>query len=65
MSEAERREYDAFRTGLTFGQVRQMLWISDQDPRRWRYKRRGSVLGLWHQIKMEMWREKQRREDAA
>lgn len=56
-------EYRRFRTGLTFRDVRAMLWTSSPDPRDWRYKRRGTVLGLWHQIKQEMWREAQRRAD--
>lgn len=55
-------EYRAFRTGLTFAEVRRMLWSPSTDPRDWRYKRRGSVLGLWRQIKQEMWRERERRE---
>lgn len=49
--------YEAFRTGLTFGQVRQMLWVQSSDPKDWRHKRRNTVLGLWRQIKLEMWRE--------
>lgn len=55
--------YSEFRTGLTFGEVRRMLWSSSPDPKTWRYKRRGTVLGLWHQLKREMWAEHQRRED--
>jgi len=47
--------YDRFRTGLTFGEVKSLLWTNSNDPRDWRYKRRHTVLGLWHQIKMEMW----------
>jgi hypothetical protein len=41
-----------------------MLWIADEDSSRWRYKRRGTVLGFWHSLKLAMWFEAQRREDA-
>ena len=44
-----------FRTGLSFREVRQMLWVNSDDPRDWRYKRRGTVLGLWHELKQQMW----------
>jgi len=32
-----------------------MLLDSHEDPKLWRYKRRGTVLGKWHQIKLELW----------
>jgi len=61
--------YKEFRTGLTFGQVRAMLWSPSDDPRTWRHKRRRTVLGLWHQLKLEMYSryedERQRRGKAA
>ena len=47
--------YDSFRTGLTFTDVRAMLLDESEDRADWRYKRRGTVLGLWHQLKMEMY----------
>lgn len=47
--------YSDFRTGLTFGQVRQMLWVGSEDPKDWRYKRRGTVLGFWHQLKQQLY----------
>ena len=49
--------YDAFRTGLTFREVWQMLWVNSEDSSEWKYKRRHTVLGLWHQIKKQMWAE--------
>lgn len=55
--------YEQFRTGLTYRDVYRMLWSSSDDPKTWRYKRRRTVLGMWRQIKQEMWREYQRRED--
>lgn len=57
--------YESFRTGLTYREVYRMLWSPSSDPREWRHKGRGSVLGLWHQLKREMWREVERREDEA
>lgn len=47
--------YDAFRTGLTYRDVYRMLWDR-------RFKRRNTVLGFWHQIKVEMYEEFCRRE---
>lgn len=49
------RGYDKFRTGLTYQQVFDMLKDNSDDSSKWRYKKRGTVLGLWHQLKMEMW----------
>ena len=43
-------EYDKFRTGLTYLQVRAMIEAS-------RYRRRGTVLGVWNQIKREQWQQ--------
>lgn len=40
--------YDRFRTGLTYRDVYHMLWHR-------RYKRRRTVLGYWHQLKLELW----------
>lgn len=42
-------EYDDFRTGLTYRQVRAMV--------QGRYRRRGTVLGTWNQLKREMWEQ--------
>lgn len=41
-------DYDRFRTGLTYRQVRAMT--SEK-----KYQRRGTVLGMWNQLKREMW----------
>jgi len=43
--------YGDFRTGLTYREVWQMLWHRTE----YRYKRRGTVLGLWHSIKKSEW----------
>jgi hypothetical protein len=55
--------YEDFRTGLTFRDVRQMLWVASSDSSKWRHKRRNTVLGHWRAIKLAMWREHERRED--
>jgi hypothetical protein len=47
--------YGKLRTGLTFAEVKAMLWSADSDPSTWRYRRRNTVLGKWHQIKREYW----------
>lgn len=48
-------DYEAFRTGLTFGDVRRMMWRGDSDPSTWRQKRRRSVLGFWRELKLMLW----------
>ena len=47
--------YKKFRTGFTFTEVRSWLWVHDEDPKEWKYKRRGTVLGLWRMTKLKMW----------
>lgn len=49
--------YDTFRLGMTFTEVRRMLW-DQEDPNRpgwWRQKRRSSVLGLARELKLHAW----------
>lgn len=50
-------KYEDMRTGLTFADVRRMMWINSDDSADWVYKRRHGVLGFWHQIKLSMWRD--------
>lgn len=52
---AEVIPYKAFRTGLTYNDVFRMLWSHSEDASTWRHKSRGSVLGKWRQIKLEMY----------
>jgi len=42
---------------MAYRDVYDMLWSADPDPTTWRHKRRHTVLGLWHQLKKEMWKE--------
>jgi hypothetical protein len=48
-----RRRYDSFRTGLTYAEVYAMMSTSDRH----RYRRRGSVLGFWHEIKLQLYEQ--------
>jgi len=50
--------YKDFRTRepLTYYEVWLMLWVPGEDSAEWKYKRRNTVLGKWHQIKLEDWR---------
>jgi hypothetical protein len=43
-------DYDKFRTGLSYQTVWEMMRDESSDPKTWRYKRRGTVLGMWHGI---------------
>lgn len=47
--------YRQFRTGLTYKDVFDMLWSGSADPKDWQYKRRGTVLGKWREIKLSLW----------
>ena len=49
--------YRDFSTGLTYQEVFAMFWTISEDSDEWRYKRRHTVLGKWHQIKQDMWRQ--------
>lgn len=47
--------YGRFRTGLRYHDVFILLMDYSEDPDEWKYKRRGTVLGKWFQIKQQMW----------
>lgn len=49
--------YNDLRTGETYKSVREMLWSGSDDSSTWVYKRRNTVLGKWHEIKLVMWGE--------
>jgi hypothetical protein len=48
--------YGEFRTGMSYADVFAMLWSLNEDSSTWMYKRRRTVLGKWHQIKMSWWK---------
>lgn len=45
--------YDEFRTGLSYAEIYNMLKTSTKH----RGKRRGSVLGFWHEIKLQLYEQ--------
>lgn len=47
--------YGELRTGLRYFDVFVMLMDYSSDRDEWQYKRRGTVLGKWHEIKQQMW----------
>jgi len=49
-------EYDDFKTGESFGSIKDSMFVASEDPSRWKYKRRHGVLGRWHDLKQELWR---------
>jgi hypothetical protein len=49
--------YDRFRTGLTYGEVWEMMRNDSDDREEWSYKTRGVVLGMWHELKLQMWQQ--------
>jgi hypothetical protein len=49
--------YDEFRTGLTYHEVWEMLRNDDDDSKVWRYKSRGVILGMWHELKMQLYQQ--------
>lgn len=48
-------KYKDLRTGFSYTDIYAMFWRCSEDKEQWRDKRRGSILGLWHQIKQETW----------
>jgi len=53
-------EYKDLRTGLTFNEVRQMLWREAREKRKYNeymFITRHTVLGRWHEIKLRLWKE--------
>jgi len=49
--------YDKFRTGLTYRDVWSMLADHSDDPADWRHKKRGTILGHWHQLKLQLYHQ--------
>lgn len=48
--------YGNFKTGFTYYEVWMMLWNPPEtEPTEWTYKRRGTVLGKWFEIKQSYW----------
>ncbi len=47
------KEYDQFRTGLSFIEIWEMLKIEQREGKR-RHVTRHTILGKWHEIKLRM-----------
>ncbi len=45
--------YERFRTGLTYREVYNMLRTSERHT----HKRRRSVLGFWHELKLQLYEQ--------
>lgn len=52
--------YQGFRTGMTFSDVQQSLFVITDDKEQWKRKGRHMVLGKWMEIKKDMWAMHQR-----
>lgn len=48
--------YDAFRTGESFASVKASMWVDSDDSSTWRYRTRAMVLGVWHAMKVALFR---------
>ncbi len=48
--------YDTGRP-YTYVEIRMLLWVGSDDYDTWKYKRRNTVLGLWHSIKLSQWKQ--------
>ena len=49
--------YDSLRTGLTYHDVWSMMADDSEDSSNWRYNKRGTVLGMWHQLKLQFYEQ--------
>jgi len=49
--------YEEFRLGMTFAEVRRMMWNQEDRnrPGWWRQKRRRGVLGYARELKLHAW----------
>jgi hypothetical protein len=50
-------KYTDFSTGYTYQDIYDMFWSTDSDPASWSYKRRNTILGQWHELKISLWGE--------
>lgn len=57
---ADFRVLPGMRRGAVFQEAVALLWDESTDPRRWRSKSRGAVLGFLHQLKREAWEQQTR-----
>jgi hypothetical protein len=48
--------YRQLNTGMSYRDIWALFVDNHEDTSLWRYKRRHTILGKWHQIKKELWR---------
>ena len=56
--------YTDFKTGLSYADVAQMLWVDSDNPDDWKRKSKGVVLRIFNRIKRDMYDEMVRAADA-
>jgi hypothetical protein len=49
--------YKKFRTSLTYKDIYSLFWVYSDNASTWHNKRRRTILGRWHAIKLRMWQE--------
>ena len=50
--------YADFRCSLrTKEEVYAQMFVHSEDSSKWRYKRKGSILGYWHMVKQREWQQ--------
>lgn len=47
--------YNQLRTGETYRSIYALFWSGNDDPSTWVNKRRSTVLGRWHELKLSLW----------
>lgn len=40
-----------------YQEVVDSLWVGSENPEDWRYKRKGTILGVWFSAKQKEWKE--------
>lgn len=48
--------YKEFKTGFSFQDIKDMFWVNSDDCKEWKHKRRNTILGRWHEIKLGLWK---------
>ena len=50
--------YKNFRCSLrTKEEVYAQMFVHSEDSSKWRYKRKGGILGYWHMVKQREWQQ--------
>lgn len=51
------RDFKPFAGGGGFAETRESLFVANDDPATWKHKRRSTILGIMHEVKLEAWNE--------